>query len=104
MPASSLGPGKAGAHWVIVPIAEVTKLTDFFLARSKQLRLRADENPILGQRVFVDSVMLNEIRKEGIKIWDFEQCQGEGVYIPAGLPHQVSSLYLTWRLHRTQWC
>ena len=92
MPVSSGGAGSDGAHWVIVPLDEVSKLTVFLLARRKELKLRGDVNPILDQRVFITTTMLDQMREVGIKVFSFNQRQGEGVYIPAGLPHQVISI------------
>ena len=92
MPVSSAGPGRGGAQWIIVPLDQVARLTEFLLARRKELRLVAGENPILDQRVFITADMLHDIRGCGIKVFSFTQCQNEAVYIPAGLPHQVCPL------------
>ena len=92
MPVSSAGPGRGGAQWIIVPLDQVARLTEFLLARRKELRLVAGANPILDQRVFITADMLRDIRGSGIKVFSFTQCQNEAVYIPAGLPHQVCPL------------
>ena len=42
------------------------------------------------QNFFLVSRHLQQLKKEyGVEPWQFEQHQGEGVFIPAGCPHQV---------------
>ncbi len=43
------------------------------------------------QAFFLSTKHLQQLKKEyGVQPWHFEQHPGEGVFIPAGCPHQVS--------------
>ena len=44
------------------------------------------------QSFYLNSHHLEQLKKEtGVQPWHFEQHPGEGVFIPAGCPHQVTS-------------
>ena len=47
------------------------------------------------QKFFLGSKQLQKLKEEyGVEPWHFEQHPGEGVFIPAGCPHQVMPPYL----------
>lgn len=46
------------------------------------------------QAFFLSSRHLQQLKKEyGVQPWHFEQHVGEGVFIPAGCPHQVNRTF-----------
>ena len=36
-------------------------------------------------------------KRYGVHVWHMEQYAGEAVFIPAGVPHQVSACLVAWR-------
>ena len=53
------------------------------------------------QNFFLGSRHLQQLKEEyGVEPWQFEQHQGEGVFIPAGCPHQVPcSTHLSFQVY-----
>ena len=76
-----------GAEWLIFLPQDKPQLEAYITERC---HLTAEEHPIHSQKVFINSVMLSELAKRGVRPFVIRQRVGEAVFIPAGCPHQVS--------------
>ncbi|KAL0039988.1 hypothetical protein WJX79_001647 [Trebouxia sp. C0005] len=92
--------GGAGAVWDIFQRQDVPQLQAYLMAHCSQFRhagrpvKHSDiKHAIHSQAFFLSSKHLQQLKKEyGVQPWHFEQHCGEGVFIPAGCPHQVRNL------------
>ena len=73
-------------YTVSLPVQVVYSCADMMSADVKLLMY----NGLLLQKFFLNSRHLQQLKEEyGVEPWHFEQHPGEGVFIPAGCPHQV---------------
>ena len=90
MPLSIPNGTSRGALWTIVALEDVTHLVTYLESIRNDLDISPDLNPILNQRVYIDEALRVRIREEaGIHLFQVQQDQGDTIFIPAGLPHQV---------------
>ncbi|KAK9865894.1 hypothetical protein WJX84_006777 [Apatococcus fuscideae] len=92
--------GGAGAVWQIFARTDVPLLQQWMQEHANEF-LHGDqhpagfdlEEPICHQKFMLGSTHLESLKQEkGVEPWTFEQHDGEGVFIPAGCPHQVRNL------------
>lgn len=92
--------GGAGAVWDIFQRQDVPKLQAFlnrhcgdFRHGGKPVNPSSIKHAIHSQKFFLNSWHLQQLKEEyGVEPWHFEQHPREGVFIPAGCPHQVRNL------------
>ncbi|KAL0045073.1 hypothetical protein WJX82_007369 [Trebouxia sp. C0006] len=92
--------GGAGAVWDIFQRQDVPQLQAYLMAHCSEFRHAGKplkhsdiKHAIHSQAFFLSSKHLQQLKKEyGVQPWHFEQHFGEGVFIPAGCPHQVRNL------------
>ncbi|KAK9852829.1 hypothetical protein WJX84_001117, partial [Apatococcus fuscideae] len=92
--------GGAGAVWQIFARTDVPLLQEWMQDHANEF-LHAGEHPsgfdllepICHQKFMLDSEHLESLwRNKGVQTWTVEQHDGEGIFIPAGCPHQVRNL------------
>lgn len=77
------------ALWHMFPTASIPAITEYIFR--KGYAERGDYNPILLQTVYLTPSDLQALRDEyNVVPWTVEQHVGEAIFIPAGVPHQVS--------------
>ena len=58
-------------------------------------RIQVGSDPIHDQLVYLDSDLRQRLYREyRVKGWAIAQCVGDAVFIPAGAPHQVSTVIM----------
>ena len=81
---------RPGAVWQIFPVQDSTAVREFIRkVRKKSGKTYADD-PIHCQLEYLDFEMRERLRDEyGVTGIDIVQFEGDGIFIPAGAPHQV---------------
>lgn len=79
---------ECGAAWDLFKADDADRLSTFLRGKLGRTELQAD--PKHGQDTFIDDNLLRDLRHEA-DVWPFRivQKQGEVMFIPPGVPHQV---------------
>lgn len=88
---------EGGALWTMVHRDDMAR-AEVFLRKSKNGLFQG--HPVHSQQLFITEQDVKDMREAGIRVWTFIQRQGEAVFIPAGVGHQVRicSLYVDVKL------
>ncbi|KZV61956.1 hypothetical protein PENSPDRAFT_592123, partial [Peniophora sp. CONT] len=80
---------EGGALWTMI------HRDDMALAERLLRELKAGDfqgHPIHSQQLHLTPRDVEELKRQGVRIWTFVQRQGQAVFIPAGVGHQVTNL------------
>lgn len=80
------GGSEGGALWTMVHRDDMAR-AEVLLRKSKDGLFKG--HPVHSQQLFITEQDVKELREAGIRVWTFIQRQGEAVFIPAGVGHQV---------------
>jgi hypothetical protein len=89
--------GEDGAEWVIIHQGDREKLHNCLAAMFPSLH----GDLINSQKIFLTKGNIQQLRDQGIRIFEFCQKPGQAVCIPAGCPHQVRYPLLFCRMELT---
>jgi lysine-specific demethylase 3 len=84
-----------GAVWHIWEAKDAPAIRNLLhrIAQEKREKYSVDSDPIHDQQTYLDDQLRGRLYREyGITGYEFVQCLGDAVFIPAGAPHQVSPL------------
>ncbi|EDO40345.1 predicted protein [Nematostella vectensis] len=87
---------RIGALWHIYHVEDADKIRDLLhkVAREKKMKYAAHHDPIHDQCFYLDHEIRERLKREyNVEGYAICQCLGDGVFIPAGAPHQVRNLY-----------
>lgn len=82
---------EGGALWIMI------HRDDMALAERLLRKLKAgcfEGHPIHAQVVHLTVEDVDDLRRQKVRIWTFIQRQGDAVFIPAGVGHQVGQIFL----------
>ena len=92
---------KVGAIWHIYHPRDADKIRDLLnkVSIERGQKLEPNTDPIHDQMWYLDAGLRKRLYEEyGVHGYAFPQCEGDTVFIPAGAPHQVSSVQPTFKL------
>ncbi|XP_039262785.1 lysine-specific demethylase 3-like [Styela clava] len=87
---------KPGALWHIFHQRDVDKIRQFItkVCDERGETVAPDHDPIHDQQIYLDKQLRHRLKEEyNVEGYAILQCQGDGVFIPAGAPHQVFNLH-----------
>ena len=95
--AATLGlPGEhdddGGAVWDIWAAEDAPAIVALLHRYAAEAELPKPAHPIHDGNFYVNDVLRERLRAEGVRGWRFVQRVGDAVFIPAGCPHQVLNL------------
>jgi len=97
----------AGAIWHIYNAQDADDIRDLInkVRKEKGARILPNHDPIHDQDYYLDNNLRSRLYEEyGVQGYPIVQCLGDAVFIPAGAPHQVSTLCLFYyKHHEKQW-
>lgn len=78
---------EGGAEWTMIDRGDMAKAEDLLRKWKGDC---FEGHPIHSQEIILTPEDVTKLREHGVHVWVFTQRQGDAVFIPAGVGHQVS--------------